>query len=91
MKTFAVLLLAIISATYILNPTAGLLELIPDNIPIFGNLDEAMATAILLACLGYFGIDVSKLFSQSPSVKRAQSQLDETIERGKSLHKAEPK
>ncbi|MCX7001827.1 MAG: DUF1232 domain-containing protein [bacterium] len=45
-----------------LNPTAGIFELLPDNIPIVGNLDEAAATTILLGCLGYFGIDISRWF-----------------------------
>jgi uncharacterized membrane protein YkvA (DUF1232 family) len=38
----------IIGAIYILNPTAGLLELIPDIAPVIGNLDEAGATALVL-------------------------------------------
>ena len=33
---------------YILNPTFGVYELLPDNMPIVGNLDEATATAILI-------------------------------------------
>jgi len=36
------------SVLYIINPTAGLLEFIPDNMPLVGNLDEAGATAMLL-------------------------------------------
>lgn len=44
-----VLILAIVlSVVYIINPTAGVLEFIPDNIPLVGNLDEAGATAMLL-------------------------------------------
>jgi len=35
--------LAVIGLIYILNPTAGLLEFIPDNFPIIGNLDEGIA------------------------------------------------
>jgi hypothetical protein len=38
----------IIGGIYIINPTAGLAELIPDVIPLVGNLDEAGATALLL-------------------------------------------
>lgn len=41
----------IISAIYILNPTAGILELIPDNFPLIGNLDEAGATILILKSL----------------------------------------
>jgi hypothetical protein len=39
--------LAAIGFVYILNPTAGLIELLPDNLPIFGNLDEGAAFAML--------------------------------------------
>ncbi|MDZ4718900.1 MAG: YkvA family protein [Roseiflexaceae bacterium] len=38
----------VIGVLYLLNPTAGLLELIPDVIPIVGNLDEAAATTLVL-------------------------------------------
>ena len=33
---------------YLVNPGAGVFELIPDNVPGFGNLDEAAATAALI-------------------------------------------
>ncbi|MBL8860054.1 MAG: DUF1232 domain-containing protein [Planctomycetes bacterium] len=33
---------------YILNPGMGVFELIPDNIPVIGNLDEAGATVLLV-------------------------------------------
>ena len=33
---------------YLVNPTAGILEFIPDNLPLIGNLDEAGATALLI-------------------------------------------
>jgi uncharacterized membrane protein YkvA (DUF1232 family) len=36
------------SLVYLVNPTAGLLEFIPDNVPFFGNLDEAGATTMLI-------------------------------------------
>lgn len=42
---------AVVAGLYIINPTAGILELIPDNIPIWGNLDEAGATALLIFCI----------------------------------------
>jgi uncharacterized membrane protein YkvA (DUF1232 family) len=38
----------IVGAIYLLNPGAGIIELIPDAIPLVGNLDEAGATALLL-------------------------------------------
>lgn len=46
------LIAAIISLlVYIANPGMGVIELIPDNIPFIGNLDEAGATALLIKCL----------------------------------------
>jgi hypothetical protein len=47
--------LAIFGVLYILNPTAGILEFIPDNIPIIGNLDEGAAFVLIYAgLLEYF-------------------------------------
>jgi hypothetical protein len=40
---------------------------IPDPfeaIPLFGALDEATATAVLLACARYFGFDLSRFFGK---------------------------
>lgn len=45
----------LVAVIYLLNPDAGLLELIPDNIPLIGNLDEVAATLLLLRVLAYFG------------------------------------
>ena len=36
-------LLSFVGFLYLLNPTAGIIELIPDNLPLVGNLDEAAA------------------------------------------------
>ena len=41
----------IIGVIYILNPTFGVFELIPDNLPYIGNLDEASAVLLILGCL----------------------------------------
>lgn len=38
----------IFSVLYIINPTFGVFEFIPDNWPLIGNLDEAGATALLI-------------------------------------------
>ena len=40
-----------IGLIYILNPGAGFIEFIPDNIPLLGNLDEGAAYLLL-----YYGI-----------------------------------
>ena len=44
---FAVYLLALLGAVYMLNPGSGIIELIPDNIPFIGNLDEGGAMLAL--------------------------------------------
>ena len=44
---FWIYLTGAIGIIYILNPTMGVFELIPDNLPIVGNLDEG-AAAILI-------------------------------------------
>lgn len=60
LKSFGVIVLGIIGLIYILNPTAGFFELIPDNLPFIGNLDEAGAIMLILGALRYFGIDLLK-------------------------------
>ena len=62
MKKIVVFCLGVLATLYILNPTAGLFEIIPDNLPFVGNLDEAAAVALLLMCLKYFGIDLPDIF-----------------------------
>jgi len=72
MKTFFVVLVGIIAFLYILNPTAGIFELIPDVIPIVGNLDEAGATALVIASLGYFGIDFAHMFKKKVDIRETE-------------------
>lgn len=48
MRFLGYLSIAALSAVYLINPTAGIIELIPDNLPWVGNLDEGGATALLL-------------------------------------------
>ena len=47
----AALVVAGLGMLYLLNPTFGVFELIPDNTPIFGNLDEAGATTAVIFAL----------------------------------------
>lgn len=47
--TWLVYLLAVIGVIYLLNPTLGILEFLPDNLPIVGNLDESVAVMLVLA------------------------------------------
>jgi hypothetical protein len=64
LKEMVILALAAIAVIYLINPTFGLLELIPDNAPLVGNLDEAGATLILLNTLRHYGLDLTRLFAR---------------------------
>ena len=46
--------MAILGVIYVLNPTFGVFELIPDNLPFIGNLDEGVAYLLVLAGLVEF-------------------------------------
>ncbi len=41
-------IIMILTGAYLLNLTFGIVEIIPDNIPLIGNLDEVAATLIFL-------------------------------------------
>ena len=58
LKNFYTHLIGIISLLYLFNIGAGFIELIPDNIPLIGNLDEATAAFLLINYLRYLGIDI---------------------------------
>lgn len=45
--TWMVYTLAILGVIYILNPTFGVFEFVPDNIPLVGNLDEGAAFLLI--------------------------------------------
>ncbi len=63
-KSLIVFFVGLLASIYLVNPGAGIFELIPDNLPLVGNLDEAAATGLILACLRYFGFDPTALFSR---------------------------
>ena len=73
----AVALVGLACGAYLANPGAGFIELIPDNLPLIGNLDEAGAVAVLISCLAYFGLDVGALFG------RGGKKEDEKTAKGK--------
>ena len=66
-KSLFVLLLGAISALYLLNVGAGIVEVVPDVVPFVGNLDEATATFLLLNCLAYFGVNIGPLRKLLPA------------------------
>lgn len=64
LKDMLVIALALIGAIYLVYPSLGIFELIPDALPLVGSLDEAGATALLLNGLAYYGINVTNLYGK---------------------------
>ncbi|MFM2032876.1 MAG: hypothetical protein RLZZ297_1641 [Chloroflexota bacterium] len=58
--TFVLFISAVFSVIYLVNPTAGIIEFIPDNIPFIGNLDEAGATALLMWAINQWRVQRDK-------------------------------
>jgi hypothetical protein len=75
--------LGILGGVYILNPTLGIFELIPDNLPIIGNIDEGVAVMMILS-----GI-VEALEGKKQS--RVQKQNNENSDQVESEKRAEAK
>ena len=76
-KNAAVLGVGALAALYLLNPTAGVLEFIPDVLPIVGNLDEATAVSLLIGAARYYGVDLSNIFKRDtnePALKPDDTQ-----------------
>lgn len=65
MKKILTHLIGLISLMYLMNIGVGVIELIPDNFPLIGNLDEAAATILLVNYLRYLGIDLLNFFTGS--------------------------
>ena len=68
--TIVAVVFAALCGVYLANPTLGVFEAIPDNVPFVGNIDEATATAILISCLGYLGIRLPFLSGRGKFEKR---------------------
>jgi hypothetical protein len=58
LKKVVAVLVACVSALYLINPTLGLFELLPDALPLIGNLDEAFFTLALVSALGALGLEL---------------------------------
>lgn len=52
-KKIGAVLLLLACTIYILNPGAGVFELLPDNIPLLGNIDEGLAIFLALCSINY--------------------------------------
>ncbi len=67
--------LAIFGLIYLLNPTFGVFEFIPDNLPIIGNLDESVAVMLVLAGI-VEALEGQKSRKKNKNKKQAQTKAD---------------
>ena len=72
-KDMMVLFLGGFALIYLMYPSFGFFELIPDAIPFIGSIDEAGATILLMNVLNYYNIDVTNLFDNPRRKKRSNS------------------
>lgn len=70
LKEMMIIGLAIIAVIYLMYPSFGVFELIPDAIPVIGSLDEATATVIILNTLRYYGLDLARLYGRRNDEKK---------------------
>jgi hypothetical protein len=70
---------------YLLNPTFGFLEIVPDNIPFWGNLDEAGATGMVIFGFQYLGRRrrEKRLARESARLARESARFVADAERGR--------
>ena len=63
-KDYFIAFLGVVGILYTLNFGFGVVEVLPDNIPIVGNIDEAMALFLVYSSAEYFGINIKSLFKR---------------------------
>jgi hypothetical protein len=64
-KDLVVIAVGFIAALYLIYPSFGWLEFIPDAMPLVGSMDEATATLLLVSAFRYFGLDLAQLFKRN--------------------------
>lgn len=83
-KKLGALLGAALSGLYLMNLGAGFIELGPDNAPLIGNLDEIVATIVLLRCLTSLGIDTRRWVGPRSPIAAFRSIDPQTPKNGES-------
>jgi uncharacterized membrane protein YkvA (DUF1232 family) len=80
MKRILIILSGLLALIYILNPTAGFFEFIPDNIPGVGNLDEGMAAYIIISVISYLTGKEFGLFGAQKKEEEAPRKIEKMPE-----------
>ena len=74
MKRYLIIGTGILSVIYLINPTAGLFELIPDNLPFVGNLDEGAAAYVLISVVAYLTGKDFGLFNKKQEATKGENE-----------------
>lgn len=64
-KDYLVAIIGLVGVLYTLNFGFGVIEILPDNIPIIGNIDEAFALFLVYSSAEYFDINIKSLFKRN--------------------------
>lgn len=65
MKKALSILLIIACIVYLINPTLGVFELIPDNLPVVGNIDEVFVAGLLLSLINFLKTGEFRLINRN--------------------------
>jgi hypothetical protein len=69
-KEMFIIFMGVAAFVYLIYPSLGVFELIPDALPLVGSIDEGTASLIIISVLRYYGLDVSRLFGSRFSGKQ---------------------
>lgn len=67
-KEMFVIGLGAIGVVYLMYPSLGVFELLPDALPIIGSIDEATATLLVVNVARYYGIDLTRLLGKKGEI-----------------------
>jgi len=66
------------SAAYLFLPIPDITDAL-QFVPLLSNIDEAGATALLISCLAYFGLDIGAFFGRARKKEEPKSTKGEVI------------
>ena len=72
MKHYLIIASGILSVLYILNPGFGVFDIIPDNLPIIGNLDEGAAAYVIISVIAYLRGKDFGLFNEKQEATKVE-------------------
>lgn len=72
--------LVVFCSAYLVNPTLGFIEMLPDNLPLIGNLDEAGATVLLLVALSKLGLSLPFLAPRNNAARSKSAEQRDVVD-----------